>query len=211
MCRFCVDAMRAYRARPKIRGIKADAVGRGPSVRCVASVSGIRNERRTSPVTIATAPLDRSATIATQAEADPDERAAIVGHGGAEPREWAEGFARLDPARPPAGVLPRRWLQFVDDIGRFLDSGFAEHLAGFAGERHGRELDRNRNRDPFRRAPNIPAKPIGSGRVLAGDIEIERGRGGSPEPSNPTRSMRLWVSQHFVVKTTRLSMSCDFR
>jgi hypothetical protein len=58
-----------------------------------------------------------------------DERAAIIEHDGGAPREWAEGFARLDPDRPPGDVPPWRWLQFVDDIGRFLDSGFAEQAA----------------------------------------------------------------------------------
>ena len=58
-----------------------------------------------------------------------DERAAIVEYDGGAPREWAEGFARLDPDRPPGDVPPRRWLQFVDDIGRFLDNGFAEQAA----------------------------------------------------------------------------------
>lgn len=45
------------------------------------------------------------------------------------PRDWAEAFARLDPDRPPGDVPLRRWLQFLDDIGRFLDSGFAMHAA----------------------------------------------------------------------------------
>ena len=50
------------------------------------------------------------------------ERAAIVEHDGAIPREWAEGFARLDPDRPPGDVPLRRWQRFVDDVGFFLDS-----------------------------------------------------------------------------------------
>jgi hypothetical protein len=40
------------------------------------------------------------------------------------PRAWAEGFARLDPDRPPGDVPPRRWRTFIDDIGHFLDSPF---------------------------------------------------------------------------------------
>jgi hypothetical protein len=64
-----------------------------------------------------------------QGEAPPwseaeEERAAIVEHDGGVPQAWAEGFARLDPTRPPGDVPPRRWLQFVDDVGRFLDSPF---------------------------------------------------------------------------------------
>jgi hypothetical protein len=58
-----------------------------------------------------------------------DERAAIIEHDGGAPREWAEGFARLDPDRPPGDVLPQRWLQFVNDVGRFLDGGFAMQAA----------------------------------------------------------------------------------
>ena len=63
-----------------------------------------------------------------------EERAAIVEYGAAVPRSWAEGFARLDPARPPADVPLRRWQQFIDDVGRFLDSGFAEKATAFGWE-----------------------------------------------------------------------------
>jgi hypothetical protein len=55
-----------------------------------------------------------------------DERAAIVEYDGGTPREWAEALARLDPAQPPADVPPRRWLQFINDCGRFLDSRWVE-------------------------------------------------------------------------------------
>jgi hypothetical protein len=58
-----------------------------------------------------------------------EERAAIVAYGGGAPRAWAEGFAQLDPDRPPADVPPRRWQQFIDDASRFLDSGFAVRAA----------------------------------------------------------------------------------
>jgi hypothetical protein len=62
-------------------------------------------------------------------EAGAEERSAIVEYDGEIPREWAEGFARLDPDRSPADVPPRRWLQFVDDVGRFLDSRLAQQAA----------------------------------------------------------------------------------
>ncbi len=62
------------------------------------------------------------------------ERAAIVGHDGGAPREWADGFARLDPDRPPGDVPPQRWLRFVNDVGRFLDSGFAMQAAALGWE-----------------------------------------------------------------------------
>jgi hypothetical protein len=51
-----------------------------------------------------------------------EERAAIIEYDANIPRIWAEGFARLHPDRPPGDVPPRRWLQFVDDVGHFLDS-----------------------------------------------------------------------------------------
>jgi hypothetical protein len=57
------------------------------------------------------------------------ERTAIVELDGGAPREWAEGFARLDRARPPDDVPQRRWLQFIDDCGTFLDGGWAAKAA----------------------------------------------------------------------------------
>ena len=61
------------------------------------------------------------------ADAALEERSAITEYDGRIP----EGFALLDPDRPPADVPLRRWQQFVDDAGRFLDSGFAERAAAF--------------------------------------------------------------------------------
>jgi hypothetical protein len=58
-----------------------------------------------------------------------EERAAIVEYEAGVPRAWAEGFARLDPDRPAADVPPKRWLTFIDDVGRFLDGSFAEKAA----------------------------------------------------------------------------------
>jgi hypothetical protein len=58
-----------------------------------------------------------------------EERAAIVEYDGYAPRAWAEALARLDPAQPPWDVPPRRWLQFIDDCGRFLDGAWAKHAA----------------------------------------------------------------------------------
>jgi hypothetical protein len=54
-----------------------------------------------------------------------DECAGILEFDGGVPRAWAEGFARLDMGQPPADVPPKRWIQFVDDCGRFLASGWA--------------------------------------------------------------------------------------
>ncbi len=54
-----------------------------------------------------------------------EEPAAIVEYDGGIPREWAEGFARLRPDRPAHGVPLGRWCRFLDDIGKFLDGGWA--------------------------------------------------------------------------------------
>jgi hypothetical protein len=54
------------------------------------------------------------------------ERVAIVEHDGKIPREWAEGFARLDPDRPPRDVPPHRWRSICDAISAFLDCWGAE-------------------------------------------------------------------------------------
>jgi hypothetical protein len=72
--------------------------------------------RNSAPPVLA---LDRALAAWGEREA---ERAAIVELDGAIPREWAEGFARLDPERPPGDVPQRRWRRFVDDVGLFLDS-----------------------------------------------------------------------------------------
>lgn len=55
-----------------------------------------------------------------------EERAAIIEHDGKIPRDWADGFAGLHPDRPPGDVPLKRWQQFLDDIGGFLDAGWAE-------------------------------------------------------------------------------------
>jgi hypothetical protein len=60
---------------------------------------------------------------------DIEERASIVEYDGNIPRLWAEGFARLDPDRPPGDLPPRRWQRFVDDVGLFLNGDFVEQAA----------------------------------------------------------------------------------
>jgi hypothetical protein len=79
------------------------------------------------------AQLDRALGTWGDAEA---ERAAIIEHDGGIPWEWAEGFARLDPDRPPADVPPKRWQRFVDDVGRFLDSPFCAVAASLGWRQH---------------------------------------------------------------------------
>jgi hypothetical protein len=82
-----------------------------------------RFERRAEMVQAAS-----NANVGSDAE---EERAAIVEHDGGAPRAWAEALARLDPNKPPGDVPPRRWLRFIDDCGRFLDTDWAERVAAF--------------------------------------------------------------------------------
>jgi hypothetical protein len=68
---------------------------------------------------------DASASLTFDSWGDEnEERAGISEHDGGVPRAWAEGFARLNPDRPPGDVPLQRWRQFVDDVGLFLDSAF---------------------------------------------------------------------------------------
>jgi hypothetical protein len=82
------------------------------------------------PAAPVAAPADRAWSDAE------DERAAIIEHDGGVPRDWAEGFARLDPDLPPPYVPPPRWRLFIDDCGRFLDGGFAAHAAALGWGPH---------------------------------------------------------------------------
>jgi hypothetical protein len=73
-----------------------------------------------------------------------EERAALIEYEGGIPREWAEGFARLEPNRPPGDVPLRRWRTFVDDTGVFLDGGWAATAAALGwgpGELFGCDRD----------------------------------------------------------------------
>jgi hypothetical protein len=86
---------------------------------CRSLVSQSVNSVMPAPALSERPPLPASQSVWDETEA---ERAGIVEHDGAIPRDWAEGFARLDPDRPPADAPPQRWQRFVDDVGRFLES-----------------------------------------------------------------------------------------
>ena len=64
------------------------------------------------------------------ADDDLEERAALVEYGAGVPREWAEGFARLDCSKPPPGYPLPRWHQIINDGGLFLD-WWAHQAAAF--------------------------------------------------------------------------------
>jgi hypothetical protein len=65
-----------------------------------------------------------------------EESAAIVERDGGIPRAWTEGFARLRPDHPPGDVPAKRWLTFIDDVGRFLDSPFCAVAAALGWGPH---------------------------------------------------------------------------
>ena len=96
----------------------------GPPPRVPQSVNSVTVPARAEP------PMpgaDRAGGSWSDAE---PEHAGIVEYDSHNiPRAWAEGFARLDPDRPPADVPRRRWLAFIDDCGRFLYGGFAARAA----------------------------------------------------------------------------------
>jgi hypothetical protein len=112
------------RWRPRLAELQGDAAVSSARVQNVQNVqnsqSGLAFERFEQ--------IERQAATAAQNGSESDrelERAAIAEYDGGAPRRWAEAFALLDPARPPRGVPTSRWVQFMDDCGRFLDEGWA--------------------------------------------------------------------------------------
>jgi hypothetical protein len=97
---------------------------------------------------------------------DEEERAAIVQFDGSILRAWADGFVRLHPDLPPLGVPAWRWLRFVNDVGRFLDSPFCASAAALGWGPHdlfGCDHDR-----PFARIDHLGLLwLLDGGRVLA--------------------------------------------
>jgi len=67
---------------------------------------------------------DTTFATAHRSGARPSKSAPQLPNTTATSRASAEGFARLDPDRPPGRTPPRRWRRFVDDIAHFLDSPF---------------------------------------------------------------------------------------
>ena len=126
-----------------------------------------------------------------------EERAAIVEHDGGIPRAWAEGFARLDPERPPSDVPLKRWQCFIDDVGRFLDSPFCAVAAALGWGPHDLfGCDRNR---PFARIDHAGLLWLLNGDKLIALTEntatIERRTGARQtyrrKPNEPAR-MLVW-------------------
>src|SRR6266404_655286 len=106
---------------------EAEATVASPSIQASASASA------STPATKAT----KATELVQDAWCDvEEERASIVEHDAGIPRVWAEGFAQLRPDRPPTDVPPRRWQQFVDDVGHFLDGPFRAVAAALGWGAH---------------------------------------------------------------------------
>jgi hypothetical protein len=89
------------------------------------------NSFLSSPKAVDRAEFEKHAEVPRAEASDPlgaanRKSVPIVEFGGGVPRSWSEGFARLHPDRPPGDVPLKRWQQFMNDIGRFLDAGWAE-------------------------------------------------------------------------------------
>ena len=135
------------RWRQRLAELHGDAAEHSAALPCaVQNVQNVQNpvadrpfehfeqiEQRTEPPACPHAAADPPPATWGEAEA---ERAAIIEHEGAIPREWAEGFARLDPAQPPCDVPTKRWQRFVDDVGLFLDGPFCAVAAALGWGPH---------------------------------------------------------------------------
>src|SRR5205823_9574375 len=55
-----------------------------------------------------------------------DERAALIEHEAGAPRDWAEGFATLNLAKPPEDIPREVWDGLLNDGGRFIDRWAAQ-------------------------------------------------------------------------------------
>jgi hypothetical protein len=104
------------------------AFARSNLPRCTENESNEKNER--TPAEKGVNSFNSFFSLSPGADAENfQERAALVEFSAGVPREWAEGFARLSPDRVPTDVPARRWARFIDDVGQFLDGGFAEQSA----------------------------------------------------------------------------------
>ncbi len=96
-----------------------------------------------------------------------NERAAPAEMRAGVPREWAEGFARLQVSRPPARLPSERWQLVIDDAERFIERWAAQAAAlGW------------RMRIPMISAGRSEAKSATDSDRCRPGIPIEAGRGG---------------------------------
>jgi hypothetical protein len=131
------------------------------------------------------------------------------------PRAWTEGFAQLDPNDPPGDVPAKRWLQFVDDLGRFLDSPFcavAVTLGWEACDLFGADRDR-----PYARIDRVGLLWLLNGDKLVAltdataTIETRTGRRQTyrRKPNDPGRVLAWELAELGCSRTTSLMQETD--
>ena len=99
---------------------------KGISVDCVDCVTGAKGKIAEPPLLL----LESDNSIDHTEDRDSfDERAAIIEHDAGVPRDWAEGFARLNPGCPPRDIPATRWREIINGIGVFLDQWAAQAIA----------------------------------------------------------------------------------
>jgi hypothetical protein len=93
----------------------------------------VRNNLSTGPLEDQPGQVDRLvSTFSDQEQATGNpiiKNSPVLEDGRCVVRGWMEALAEIDPHRPPADVPLRRWMQLIDDIGRFIDRGFAKKAA----------------------------------------------------------------------------------
>jgi hypothetical protein len=210
---------------PAFRRDSTETAGETPGLKALARLVLTRDSRRDTERCRASrlpCPIGTSAETVTVGETAPaawgeteEERAAIIEHDGAIPRTWAEGFARLHPDRPPGDVPAKRWLQFVDDVGRFLDSPFcavAITLGWDAYDLFGADRDR-----PYARIDRVGLLWLLNGDKLVAltdataTIETRTGRRQTyrRKPNDPGRVLAWELAELGCPRTTSLMQETD--
>lgn len=122
--------------------------GETPSVKALAERWFLRNAPRDRNETGGRVGVSHGMRQSGLSETPPSaldltERAAIIQEAAKVPRDWADGFAKLEAMGPPRGVDHAAWLAVLNAAGRFLDQWGAKAaaLGWTAGELFG--LDPN--------------------------------------------------------------------
>jgi hypothetical protein len=118
--------------RPHVQEIPEAPSGCPTVLRTPAPQATVRGNLSISPSGGQSGQVDRSVSAFENQDATAHndiERSTIIEDDAGVARGWAEAFARLYSDRPLADVPLRRWVQFIDDIGRFFDRGLAEKAA----------------------------------------------------------------------------------
>ena len=117
---------------PRFFNTGKDPTSDSRSSRSQSLKAGVPTNLSTCPLKHQPGQVDRLVSTSSdqkRATGEPTETSPIAEGGACVARAWTEALANVDPARPPADVPLRRWMQLIDDIGRFIDRGFAEKAA----------------------------------------------------------------------------------